>query len=71
VLIWGDQDRIIPVAHAYAAHDALEGSRLEVLEGVGHFPHVEAPAAVADILENFIASTTPQKNTDSSVHLVT
>jgi pimeloyl-ACP methyl ester carboxylesterase len=69
VLIWGDQDRIIPVAHAYAAHDALEGSRLEVLEGVGHFPHVEAPSAVADILEDFMVSTTPQRDGDSSVHL--
>ncbi len=59
VLIWGDDDRIIPVSHAYAAHDALTGSRLEVLEGIGHFPHVEAPAAVAEILENFIATTTP------------
>jgi pimeloyl-ACP methyl ester carboxylesterase len=62
LLIWGDHDRVIPVAHAYAAHDALAGSRLEVLEGVGHFPHVEAPTAVADILESFIASTTSQKN---------
>ncbi|MBW0011724.1 alpha/beta fold hydrolase [Mycobacterium sp.] len=73
VLIWGAQDRIIPVAHAYAAHDALEGSRLEVLDGIGHFPHVEAPSAVADILENFIASTTPsatpKRNGDRSVHL--
>jgi pimeloyl-ACP methyl ester carboxylesterase len=60
LLIWGDNDRIIPVAHAYAAHDAVPGSRLEVLEGVGHFPHVEAPMAVADILETFIASTTPR-----------
>ncbi len=60
VLIWGESDRIIPVAHAYAAHDAVPGSRLEVLEGVGHFPHVEAPMAVADILETFIASTTPR-----------
>jgi len=69
VLIWGDHDRIIPVAHAYAAHDALEGSRLEVLEGIGHFPHVEAPAAVADILENFIATTAAPANTNSPVHL--
>jgi pimeloyl-ACP methyl ester carboxylesterase len=60
LLIWGDNDRIIPVAHAYAAHDAVPGSRLEVLEGVGHFPHVEAPMAVAEILETFIASTTPR-----------
>src|SRR5689334_9252282 len=60
LLIWGDRDRIIPVSHAYAAHDALTGSRLEVLEGVEHFPHAEAPTAVADILEDFIASTSHQ-----------
>ena len=57
LLIWGEQDRIIPVAHGYAAHDAVPGSRLEVLPGVGHFPHVESPAAVVDILDDFITST--------------
>ncbi|MGA9492266.1 MAG: alpha/beta fold hydrolase [Mycobacterium sp.] len=57
LLIWGEQDRIIPVAHGYAAHDAVPGSRLEVLAGVGHFPHVEAPTAVVGILDDFIAST--------------
>lgn len=65
MLIWGDHDRIIPVAHGYAAHEALDGSRLEVLEGIGHFPHAEAPVAVAEILEDFITSTAPQPATDS------
>lgn len=62
LLVWGDHDKIIPVSHAYAAHEALPGSRLEVLNGVGHFPHAEAPTAVAEILENFIASTPHQAN---------
>ena len=53
----GDQDRIIPVAHGYAAHDAVPDSRLEVLPGVGHFPHVESPTAVVQILDDFIATT--------------
>ena len=57
MLIWGEQDRIIPVAHGYAAHDAVPGSRLEVLAGVGHFPRVESPSAVVDILDDFIATT--------------
>jgi pimeloyl-ACP methyl ester carboxylesterase len=57
LLIWGEQDRIIPVAHGYAAHEAVPGSRLEVLADIGHFPHVEAPAAVVDILDDFIATT--------------
>ena len=43
MVIWGDQDRIIPVEHGYAVHEARPGSRLEVLAGVGHFPHVERP----------------------------
>jgi pimeloyl-ACP methyl ester carboxylesterase len=59
LLIWGADDRIIPVEHGYATHEALPGSRLEVLDGIGHFPHVEAPTAVADILEDFIGSTAP------------
>jgi len=57
-LIWGDRDNIIPIAHGYAAHEAIEGSRLDVLSGVGHFPHAEAPGAVAKIIDDFV-STTP------------
>jgi pimeloyl-ACP methyl ester carboxylesterase len=57
LLIWGEEDRIIPVAHGYAAHEAVPGSRLEVLPGVGHFPHVESPAAVVEILDDFITGT--------------
>jgi hypothetical protein len=30
-----------------------------VLSGVGHFPHVESPTVVADILDDFIATTGP------------
>jgi pimeloyl-ACP methyl ester carboxylesterase len=52
--IWGDQDRIIPVDHAYAAQAARPESRLEVLEGVGHFPHVERPSEVVDLIDDFI-----------------
>src|SRR6202049_96000 len=57
--IWGDQDQIIPVTHAYAAQAARPGSRLEVLEGVGHFPQVESPTAVVEILDDFIATAAP------------
>jgi pimeloyl-ACP methyl ester carboxylesterase len=59
-LIWGDHDKIIPVAHGYAAHDAIPGSRLAVLPGLGHFPHVEDPTAVTDIIHEFV-STVPAR----------
>ena len=43
LIVWGDGDTIIPVSHAYSAHEVIAGSRLEIIAGSGHFPHVEAP----------------------------
>ncbi len=54
--IWGEGDGIIPVDHAYAAHRARTDSRLEVLPDVGHFPQVEAPTEVVELIEDFIAT---------------
>jgi pimeloyl-ACP methyl ester carboxylesterase len=58
MVIWGDQDAIIPVEHAYAAREARPDVRLEILPGVGHFPQVERPTEVVDLIDDFIASTT-------------
>src|SRR5262245_37375843 len=33
LIVWGDRDPIIPVDHAYAAHELVPGSRLEIFEG--------------------------------------
>lgn len=59
MVIWGDDDRIIPVSHAEQARQAMPAARVEILEGVGHFPQVEAPDAVVDLLTGFVASTEP------------
>jgi pimeloyl-ACP methyl ester carboxylesterase len=63
LIIWGERDTIIPVSHARAAHDAVPGSRLEVIEGAGHFPHVEAPVRFVEILSEFMDSTQPNSIT--------
>lgn len=57
LLIWGEDDQIIPVAHGYEAQAARSGSRLEVLAGIGHFPQVEAPAEVAATIATFITQS--------------
>ena len=59
LIVWGDQDRIIPVAHGHLAHQALPGSRLEIIEGAGHFPHVEQPGQLAEVVADFIRATQP------------
>lgn len=58
-LIWGDRDPIIPVAHGHATHDAIPGSRLSIVEGTGHYPHVEDPATVEQVILDFVTSTDP------------
>lgn len=55
--IWGEEDNIIPVDHAYEALKMRPDCRLEVLPGVGHFAHVEAPAQVADLIDEFISAS--------------
>ena len=57
LIVWGDDDRIIPVAHAHTAHEAISGSRLEILDGVGHFPQAEAPERFVEVLLDFMATT--------------
>jgi pimeloyl-ACP methyl ester carboxylesterase len=57
LIVWGDHDGVIPVEHGFAAHEAIERSELEVMHGVGHFPHVEAPDRFAEVLTAFVDST--------------
>jgi pimeloyl-ACP methyl ester carboxylesterase len=57
LIIWGALDTIIPVAHAHAAHAALPGSRLEIFEQSGHFPHQDEPARFAEVVLDFMQTT--------------
>ena len=59
LIVWGDRDTIIPLAHARAAHDAMPGSTLHVYPGAGHYPHCDYPERFADDLLAFMAGTEP------------
>lgn len=61
LIVWGARDPFIPVSHALAAHEAIPGSRLEIFEGVGHYPHCEAPERFVEVLLHFIDSTEPAR----------
>ncbi len=58
MIVWGEDDQIIPVAHAHRAHDTIPDSRLEILPGVGHFAHSEVPEVFAELLTDFLDTTT-------------
>ena len=54
LIVWGEKDHIIPVAHAHAAHAAMPGSELVLFDDCGHFPHVEQPQRFVEVLESFL-----------------
>ncbi|HEY6730156.1 MAG TPA: alpha/beta fold hydrolase [Solirubrobacterales bacterium] len=59
LILWGENDPIIPVEHAREAHAQLPGSRLEVFEDTGHVPQLERPGRFIAVLERFFAETEP------------
>jgi pimeloyl-ACP methyl ester carboxylesterase len=59
LIVWGERDSIIPVAHGKAAHEAMPGSRFEIFAGAGHMPHDADPERFAALLTDFWESTEP------------
>jgi pimeloyl-ACP methyl ester carboxylesterase len=54
LLISGAADIIAPTAlHGDRLHKALPNSRLEILQGIGHLPHLEAPKQVNSLVKEF------------------
>lgn len=54
LVLWGDGDRVLPVAHGHALAGAIGGAALEILPGCGHMLHLEQPARFAASVARFI-----------------
>ncbi len=61
LIVWGGRDRLIPVRHAHETHAAISGSRLEVFEKAGHFPHLADPARFAALVRDFVSTPREQQ----------
>lgn len=66
LIIWGGEDPFIPVSHGIEAQKAIPGSRLEIFDNVGHYPHCEAPERFVEVLVDFINATEFAKVPDLS-----
>ena len=58
-VVWGRDDRVIPVRHANNAAALAPRSRIEVIPDAGHFPHKDHPHRFARIVQDFIRTTEP------------
>jgi pimeloyl-ACP methyl ester carboxylesterase len=59
LIVWGERDNTIPLRHGREAHEAIPNSRFRTLPRVAHFPHLEDPQALADVLREFLDDTQP------------
>ncbi|HEU4947209.1 MAG TPA: alpha/beta fold hydrolase [Kribbella sp.] len=61
LIVWGSRDRMIPVWHAIRAQQVIPDCRVELFEGAGHFPHLDEPDRFAELLRDFIATTSREE----------
>ena len=54
LILWGREDKLVPVAQGRLLAGDIHNSTLAVFPGVGHSPHLEAPQKVLDQLLPFL-----------------
>jgi pimeloyl-ACP methyl ester carboxylesterase len=65
LVVWGERDHTIPLAHGRDTHEAVPGSRFETLPRAAHFPNLEDPEGLAAVLRDFLATTQPARIDDA------
>ena len=65
LIVWGERDNTIPIAHGRTTHDAVPGSRFVTLPEAAHFPHLEDPAGLGDALRDWLDTTDPARIDDA------
>ena len=54
LILWGGQDRLIPLANGQRLAADIAGSRLVVFDDLGHVPHEEDPARTVAVVKDFL-----------------
>jgi pimeloyl-ACP methyl ester carboxylesterase len=55
LIIWGQQDQIIPVAHAQVAKERIPNAKLHIFDPCGHIPPRERPEEFNNLVLEFLA----------------
>ena len=54
LVVWGEQDRLLPAERADLFASAIPGATVVVLPGAAHVPMFEAPEALSEVLLEFL-----------------
>ena len=55
LVVWGEQDRLVPLDVGRQYQEVVAGARLEVLPGAGHFVDLEEPDRLAELVAELVA----------------
>lgn len=55
LIVWGSEDRVLPIGAGRRLQSRIRGAQLEVLSGCGHLPHEEAPQRFSRLVAAFSA----------------
>jgi pimeloyl-ACP methyl ester carboxylesterase len=59
LIIWGDDDQVLPVAYGAAYRDLIPSSTLEIMAQCGHLPHVEKAQEFTRKVVHFLQRAAP------------
>lgn len=54
LIVWGENDKVIPAGYGAAFRDMIPGARLEVIPACGHLPQVEKSEQFTVLVDGFI-----------------
>ena len=54
LLVWGQNDRLVPLAYQDEFARRLTRTRVDVVKGAGHAPHLEQPETTASLIQAFL-----------------
>ncbi|ACK71690.1 alpha/beta hydrolase fold protein [Gloeothece citriformis PCC 7424] len=66
LVIWGQNDRVLPVNHAHTAISRLPQGQLKILSDCGHIPQIEQPEAFEAALSSFLNEVVDKATTAPS-----
>ncbi len=54
LIVWGDDDKLVPVQDAYTLLREIPHSAVEIIPGAGHAPHLKTPEKLSQLVTKFL-----------------
>ena len=62
LLIYAENDQAVPLEYGQRYHQLIKSSQLKMIKQAGHFVHLDQPAQVQHLIEDFLADKTTRKH---------